>query len=140
MPRSVAGKMGVRSGCRAHFVSAPALVLQGMELPELDISGDLSGGFDYIHLFSITQAGMTEDFPRLKRHLNAGGMLWVSWPKAKKLGSDLALPVVIRIGYDHGLVESTCLRIDDTWAGLKFTHPKAGKVYNNSYGTLPGSR
>ena len=36
------------------------------------------------------------------------------------------------------MVESTCLRIDDTWSGLKFTHPKPGKVYANSYGTLPG--
>lgn len=140
MPRSVAQKMGVREGCRAHIVGAPAMVLPAIELPELDISGELSGGFDYIHLFSITQVGMTEKLPNLKPHLRAGGMLWVSWPKGRKLDSDLALPVVIRIGYDHGLVESTCLRIDDTWAGLKFTHPKMGKVYNNSYGRLPGSR
>ncbi len=55
----------------------------------------------------------------------------------RKLGSDLGLPKVIEIGYKHGLVESTCLRVDDTWAGLKFTHPKKGKVYNNLYGTLP---
>jgi hypothetical protein len=53
------------------------------------------------------------------------------------LGSDLALPTVIGIGYRHGLVESTCLRIDDTWSGLKFTFPKPGKTYANSYGTLP---
>ncbi len=47
------------------------------------------------------------------------------------------MPTVIEIGYDCGLVESTCLRIDDTWTGLRFTRPKPGKVYANSYGTLP---
>ena len=47
---------------------------------------------------------------------------------------------VIAIGYGLGMVESTCLRVDDTWAALKFTHPKPGKVYRNSYGTLPGQR
>ena len=47
---------------------------------------------------------------------------------------------VIKIGYDCGLVESTCLRIDDTWTALRFTHPKPGKVYTNSYGTLPQQR
>ena len=60
--------------------------------------------------------------------------------QGRKLGSDLTLPTVIEIGYDFGLVESTCLRIDDTWTGLRFTHPKAGKVYANSYGTLPQQR
>lgn len=61
----------------------------------------------------------------------------MSWPKARKSGSDLGLSKIIEIGYKNGLVESTCLRVDDTWAGLKFTHPKKGKVYDNSYGTLP---
>ena len=53
--------------------------------------------------------------------------------------TDLTLPEIIRIGYDHGLVESTTLRIDDTWSGMKFTHPKSGKVYRNSYGRLPAN-
>ncbi len=73
----------------------------------------------------------------LKPHLKPWGTLWLSWPKGKRLGSDLGLPKVIEIGYNHGLVESTCLRVDDTWAALKFTHPKKGKVYHNRYGTLP---
>ena len=42
------------------------------------------------------------------------GMLWVSWPKNKKMGTDLALPKVIEIGYKHGLVESKTLSVDDT--------------------------
>lgn len=48
-----------------------------------------------------------------------------------RLGSDLRLPKVIEIGDDFGLVESTCLRINVVWAGLKFTHPKKGKTYRN---------
>lgn len=141
MSRSVAQKMGVNAGARALFVNAPDLVLDAMELPELEIGDDLlDGDFDDIHLFAITQAEMDETFPKLKPHLNASGMLWLSWPKGKRLGSDLALPKVIEIGYNHALVESTCLQVDDTWAGLKFTHPKRGKVYNNSHGTLPDNR
>lgn len=129
--------MGVRVGARAHFVNAPAVAVRAIDLPELDVSERLDGDFDYIHFFCITQAEMDQAFPELKLHLNETGMLWLSWPKGRKLGSDLGLPKVIEIGYRHGLVESTCLRIDDTWAGLKFTHPKPGKVYQNSYGTLP---
>ena len=53
--------------------------------------------------------------------------------------TDLTLPHVIRIGLSHGLVGSTALSIDDMWSALKFTHPKHGKIYNNSFGRLPGA-
>jgi hypothetical protein len=64
-------------------------------------------------------------------------MLWISWPKNRQLGTDLTLPTVIQIGYGHGLVESKCLSVNSTWSALKFTHPREGKAYNNSYGRLP---
>ena len=137
MSRSVAQKMGIKEGALAHFVNAPASTLKAIGLPELEVSEDLEGDFDWIHFYSVTQSEMHDIFPRFKLHLKPSGMLWLSWPKARKLGSGLSLPKVIEIGYSHSLVESTCLRIDDTWAGLKFTHPKNGKIYNNSYGSLP---
>ena len=82
------------------------------------------------------QSDYKEQFPNLKSHLKLSGMIWVSWPKGGGLGTDLTLPKVINIGYGFGLVESTCLSINSTWSALKFTHPKAGKVYNNSHAEL----
>jgi hypothetical protein len=135
--RKVSEKMGVKPETRSLLVRAPDDAVRAMKLPKLDRKTARRGQFGYIHLFVTTQAEMARDFPKLKPHLLKGGMLWVSWPKGRALGSDLTLPEVIRIGYDHGLVESTTLRIDDTWAGMKFTHPKPGKTYRNSYGKLP---
>lgn len=138
MPRSVSQKMGITPASRALFVNAPESALKAIVLPSLDVVATLDGDFGYIHLFAVTQAEMDDMLPKLKAHLGgATGMLWVSWPKGRGLGSDLTLPHVIRIGYSHGLVESTTLSVDDTWSAMKFTHPKRGKVYNNSYGQLP---
>ncbi|HEU4324212.1 MAG TPA: hypothetical protein VFS21_13760 [Roseiflexaceae bacterium] len=137
MSRSVAQKMGLKAGTRTLFVHAPEAALAAIELPSLDVSATIDGEFGYIHLFVVMQAEMEELFPKLKAHLHPTGALWVSWPKGRQGGSDLALPHVIRIGYSHGLVESTTLRVDDTWSAIKFTHPKPGKVYRNSYGQLP---
>ena len=139
MSKTVAQKMGLNEGMRAFFFNAPASVLRAMHLPELNASGNLLGKFDYAHLFTTSQAEMDVEFPKLQRHLKQTGMLWVSWPKAKQLGTDLTLPVVIRIGYSHGLVESIALSVDTTWSGLKFTHPKPGKTYRNSHGQLPAT-
>jgi hypothetical protein len=138
MTRTVSQKMGIKENARAFFVNADREMLDDINLPALDNSTKLEESFDYIHLFVKTQAEFIEHFPILKAHLDANGMLWVSWPKGGKLGTDLNIKTVIKLGYDYGLVESTCLSINGIWSGLKFTHPKKGKVYNNSYGKLKG--
>lgn len=137
MARTVAEKMGIKDGARAIFIDAPESSLKSIDLPSLDVASEFVGAFDYIHLFAKTQAELDLAFPKLKAHLKPTGMLWVSWPKNRKLGTDLVLPRIIEIGYNHGLVESKTLSVDSTWSAIKFTHPKEGKVYNNSYGRLP---
>jgi hypothetical protein len=107
-----------------------------MDLSQLNVAARLSGKFDYIHFFTKTQEDFNKQFPRLKSHLKPTGALWVSWPKNRKLGTDLTLVRVIEFGYDHGLVESKTISIDETWSAIKFTHPIKGKVYRNSYGKL----
>ncbi len=136
--RPVWQKMGIKAHERAYYANAPAEALTAIDAPELEVAADLVGTFDYINCFVTTQSELDTQLDRLRPHLAPVGKLWVSWPKGGRLGSDLAVPSVIRIVYDHGLVESTNLRIDDTWTSLKCTHPKPGKAYHNSYGTLPG--
>lgn len=138
--RTVAQKMGVRAGARAYLQNAPQEAVESLSLPELELPKRLSNHFDYLHLFVTRQSQFTRAFLRLKKHLAPGGSLWVSWPKAGQLGTDLNVKNVIKLGYDCGLVESTNLRVNDTWTALKFTHPKKGKTYANSYGTLPPVR
>lgn len=138
MPKQVSEKMGISAGARVLLVDAPAAAVSAIELPQVVTETvPAQHAFDHIIFFVKTQAAMDQRFADLKQHLAGGGKLWVAWPKAGKLGTDLNIKEVIRIGYNHGLVESVNLRIDDVWTALKFTHPKPGKMYNNSYGTLP---
>jgi hypothetical protein len=134
--RTVAKKMGIKEGSRCIFINAPAEAMVDINFPEIDTQTTLTGEFDYIHLFVTTQKAQEDIFPKLKSHLKLDGMVWVSWPKNKQLSSDLTLPLVIKIGYSFGLVESTCLSVNNTWSALKFTHPKKGKIYNNSHAEL----
>lgn len=136
MTGSVSKKMGIQEGARAFLVNAPAEVLEAIELPSLELAKRLAGNFDYIHFFVKTQEEFNDRFPRLKKHLKPTGMLWVSWPKNRKLGTDLTLTKVINLGYRYGLVESKTISVNATWSAIKFTHPKKGKVYHNSYGKL----
>lgn len=127
--KSAARKMGVKEGSRAIFIHAPEDTYTVLELPHLNEASRLTGNFDYIHFFTKTQKDLDQRFPGLKKHLSPGGMLWVSWPKAGKLDTDLGMKTVMRIGYGHGLVESKAISLDTTWSAIKFTHPKPGKIY-----------
>jgi hypothetical protein len=136
VPNRVADKMGIKKGDVLFVDEAPTDALEAIDLPAVTVSESLNGTFDHILYFVITQAAMAARFAQLKQHLGPAGKLWVMWPKKGTLTTDLDLKHVINIGYDHGLVESTNLRIDDTWTSLKFTRPKPGKIYINSYGKL----
>ena len=136
MERSVSDKMGIKPGMRAIFINPPSDVEEAINTPGLDLQKRLVGEFDYIHLFVISQAEFHTWFPKLKSHLKQSGMLWVSWPKAGQEQTDLKLTTVIKLGYDYGLVESKSISLNQLWSALKFTHPKQGQVYNNSYGKL----
>lgn len=136
MTRTVAQKMGVKENAKTYFINAPKEAIAAIILPDVQISKSLIDEFDYIHLFVKQQCEQQNIFPKLKEHLRLDGMLWVSWPKGGQLDTDLTLTKVIKIGYEFGLVESTCLSVNETWSALKFTHPKKGKTYNNSHATL----
>lgn len=136
MSGAVSKKLGIKEGSRAIFVHAPEEAVAAIDPPPLEIAKSLTGDFDYIHFFVKTSDAFNEQFPKLKTHLKPTGTLWVSWPKGGKLDTDLSITTVIKLGYDYGLVESKTISIDSTWSAIKFTHPKKGKTYNNSYGKL----
>lgn len=134
--KTVAQKMGIKENARTYFVNASNEAINAITLPDVEQVKTLAGEFDYIHLFVKQSDEQLDLFPKLKDHLKLNGMLWVSWPKGGQLDTDLSLPKVIKIGYEFGLVESTCLSINSTWSAIKFTHPKKGKIYNNSHAKL----
>ncbi len=136
MAGAIAKKLGLKEGIRAFFVNAPTEAIEAIDPPPLDCATELTGDFDYIHFFAKSQEEFNESFPKLKAHLKTAGMLWVSWPKNRKLETDLSLPIIINLGYNFGLVESKTISINATWSAIKFTHPKQDKTYHNSYGKL----
>lgn len=134
--RSVVAKIGIRESMKVFLLHAPDDFVETITTMHLKIGQRLTGDFDYIHFFSKNKAELRKNFLRLKKRLRHTGMLWVSWKKNAKEETGLSLPKVIEIGYDNGLVESKTISIDKTWSAIKFTFPKAGKIYQNSDGKL----
>ena len=137
MPTLLREKLGVKPGMRCILLHAPEDIAARIELSPKESVKRLNGAFDYIHFFATQQRELHAALPRLKPHVRPGGMLWVSWPKAGQLSTDLSLNEVIRLAYDAGFVESKTIGADPTWSAIKLTFPRPGKHYANSYGRLP---
>jgi hypothetical protein len=71
-------KIGVKQGMRSVLVDVPTEILEVLDSLDNKISDRFTGFFDYIHLFVENQEHLDAVFPKLKDHLNTGGMLWVS--------------------------------------------------------------
>ena len=91
--------MGIKEGTRSILVNAPEATRAEIDTSSLDVASELAGKFGYIHLFARSRSELDDAFPKLEAHLGPKGMLWISWPKSRKLGTDLTLPKVIEIGY-----------------------------------------
>lgn len=115
-------KMGIKEGMRGIFVHAPEEVQRLFEGASARFAKELSGDFDYIHLFAINADDLKTDFIKAKKFLKPNGILWVSWPKSDKLGTNLNENKVRDIGLAAGLVDIKVAAVDDTWSGLKFVY------------------
>lgn len=129
-------KLGLKKDARAYISGAPGEVVDALSAVPAELASALSGEFDFMLAFFKSADDLDARFPRLRNHLAVGGALWVAWPKGGGLGTDLSLPKIIEIGYGHDMVESKTIGVDAIWSAIKFTAPKPGKTYRNSYGRL----
>ncbi len=114
-------KLLLKPGYRAHFSSLPsdfAKIPEGLE--GVEIAKSPTGKLDWVLVFCTTLAEAETKVPKLARSLDAKGLLWIGYPKAKKLGTDLNRDV-LRVELEkRAPVEAVALcSLDDTWSALR---------------------
>jgi hypothetical protein len=123
--RTLAEKLGIKSGARVAVLSAPAGydATFGMLPDGITPDIELNGTYDFVQAFARQRAALEDDFPRLKAVLNSNGALWISWPKGtSKLPTDLNENIIREIGLNNGLVDVKVIAVDQDWSGLKFVY------------------
>jgi hypothetical protein len=125
-------KLGYKPGSTAAFIALPE------ELHDLPSSVDFGkvarrqdwsrplgpGTYDTIHAFTTSRAELAAGLPKLRRHLNSDGMIWISWPKkAARVSTDVTEDIVRTEALKMRLVDIKVAAIDDVWSGLKLVIP-----------------
>lgn len=125
-------KLGYKPGSTALFIGLPE------ELADLPSTGDFGkiarrqdwsrpagpGNYDTIHAFTTSRAELAGGLAKLRRHLVADGMIWISWPKkASRVPTDVTEDVVRTEALKIALVDVKVAAVDDVWSGLKLVIP-----------------
>jgi hypothetical protein len=123
--RSLAAKLGLKSGTSACFVNAPDHLpnLLGPLPKGMIVVDDGRGSLDYIHVFVANANELRKRLPALKRRLRTDGCLWVSWPKkTSKLFRDVTEDTVRDLALKIGLVDVKVCAVDEDWSALKLMY------------------
>lgn len=123
MPESpLIKKLMIKPNYRIALVNAPEGYRDVLgELPAgAEITDTLTGEFDLIHAFFIKSAEVAAQAETLKTHLKNGGLLWLSYPKAGRLGTDLKRDPLYALMKNYGLEAVAQIAINDDWSAMRF--------------------
>ena len=102
-------------------LDAPDGYIDGLEAPAgATVAHRASGKFDLVQLFVKTQADVAKRVPAAEKARKPGGIIWICWPKASKLATDLNRDVLFRAAQEFGLQGVSNVSIDETWSALRF--------------------
>lgn len=109
-------KLRYKPGMRVAVTGAPA----GFEA---DLArADLVRGrkdLDIVQAFFTRKSELERALPRLRTSLAPRGILWLCYPKAKALGTDLDRDVVRASAGKAGLTAVALVAVDQVWSALR---------------------
>lgn len=106
LPQSLTGLASSRD-----FAAADRLRVEDLERAE--------GPYAAIHLFTAARSVLEQVVQRLMALIARDGMIWVSWPKASKVATDITEDVIRAVVLPLGLVDVKVCAVDEVWSGLK---------------------
>jgi len=113
-------KLRYKPGARVCVVGAPAAFeAQLAAATDLARQEKLGKDLDLVQAFFTRRAHLERDVSRLKAALGDRGLLWVCYPKAKALGTDLSRDVVRQTVAEAGLQTVALVAVDEVWSALR---------------------
>ena len=118
----LAKKLLVRAGSRVAVLGAPAEI--DLVLPPEAKPAD-KGPADIVLVYVASRAAVAPALAKAGKRIAEGGTLWVAYPKAGQLGTDLNRDILARELQSHELEPVTQIAVDGVWSALRVKHDPA---------------
>jgi hypothetical protein len=120
--KTLAQKLFIRENYKVLLVNAPKgyAELLGALPAGARVVTRANQAVDFIQIFATTKAEMDELAARAKPLLKQDGLLWLTYPKAGQMNTDLKREVVWECGEAVGMHAVAQIAVDDVWSALRF--------------------
>ena len=108
-------KLLLKQGMKVALVGEPA--------DQRPLYGGLetsSGSADAVVPYAATAKDLAAALPRARKRLGATARLWIAYPKAKKLGTDLNRDSLWKAMEPEGFEGVRLVSLDETWSAMMF--------------------
>lgn len=113
-------KLRYHAGVRAYVGGAPAAFEAEMAgAPEIERLEQPGERLDVVQAFFTRRSQLQRELPRLRDALAERGVLWICYPRARALGTDLNRQVSRTIAARAGLRTTGVVPIDAVWTALR---------------------
>lgn len=121
-------KLRYRPGMRVAVHGAPAgFEAQVVRAKDVTRAGARATGLDLVQAFFTRRAHLVRGLDRLGRTLAPSGILWICYPKAGALGTDLHRDLIRETVADAGWDTVAQVAVDDVWSALRLTRHAASR-------------
>ena len=123
--RTVADKLGIKSGMRVCIVSAPERFVTSLRAPDdVTFTARPTNECDLFVAFAKSQRDVFGYLTTFDKFVTRQ-TVWIAWPKkASRVRTDVDGNFVRESGLASGWVDFKICAIDDTWSGLAFKRRK----------------
>ena len=108
-------KLLLKPGMKVALVGARADQRALYQAIDLDLRAA-----DAVVLYAATAKDLGALLPRARKQLGADARLWVAYPKAKKLGTDLNRDALWKLMEAQRFEGVRLVSLDDTWSAMMF--------------------
>ena len=118
----LAQKLGIKPGAEVTVLGAPPDYKKWLApLPEkVSFNDSARAGSKFVHLFATERGLLEKELKRLRKIIDAAGVVWISWPKKSSgVATDITEDVIRDICLPLGFVDIKVCAVDETWSGLK---------------------
>ena len=113
-------KLRYKPGARVCVIGAPAAFEAELATAKSVARAEkLEQDLDLVQAFFTRRANLKADLSRLEASIGARGILWICYPKAKALGTDLTRDVVRQLVVRAGLATVAIVAVDEVWTALR---------------------
>lgn len=116
-PKPLGERLLLKSGQRVHLLHAPAdqvKLFAGVEAAERP------SGASAVVVWATSQKALAARLPKASKACSDGARLWICYPKAGQLGTDLNRDVLHGLLPKHGWDAIRQIALDEVWSALAF--------------------